>query len=690
MRPLGIAVLLAAACSTPSTPPPAPTCGNGRLDSGETCDADCPASCDDADACTTDILEGSAAGCTAVCRHAAITVCLAGDGCCPAACTGLTDADCASACGNQTLDPGETCDGDCPASCDDANACTADTIEGSATRCTAVCRHSAIAACLSGDGCCPPGCTGRTDPDCASVCGNHIVEPGEHCDGNCPASCDDYDACTADSPTGSADTCSLHCVYTPVSACASSDGCCPAGCTTANDLDCPYRANGGPTFSTVMSYLPVAAGNLGDFCTPVAYRNGVVYTINVEPQIGAADGMNLRTMVRRGVKAGAGYVWTSKLLEDRTLDDPYHNLGSIAVDGTGYIHAAYNMHNMPWQYSVSTSPEDISDFAFRGEAVSAADLQSVKYDNSLHFPYLGEAAIPGTQITYPAFFYDRNGQVYVTYRFALKPQLSWLHSVFSGGIARYDTASKKWVPIGENVTLASGDATIRTPGTPLMVPTFASSDSWWVNDLRLWFEPNNNMHVAWGWSDYGATSAGSEPQPTYAYAQSTDARTFMKSDGSAYSLPIQYVNADMFVPGLGYHGTANLTFAKNGSPVIMVRPPNQPYAYVMWDPATHHWLPPVASPFAASRIYIEDDGTAWAFASGPTILTTRTPENAQSWQVVYKESGGWLGPKPLYLPQERAFLLHYMKCDGWAPAPDPHSSTLGTCHIRILRMAIAP
>jgi cysteine-rich repeat protein len=37
-------------------------------------------------------------------------------------------------------------------------------------------------ACVNGDGCCPSGCNANNDNDCASVCGNQVVEPGEVCD----------------------------------------------------------------------------------------------------------------------------------------------------------------------------------------------------------------------------------------------------------------------------------------------------------------------------------------------------------------------------------------------------------------------------------------------------------------------------------------------------------------------------
>lgn len=73
----------------------APICGNGALEMGELCDGNCPDSCpDDGDACTMELLTGSAATCDALCSTASIVACTPGDGCCPIGCTAAIDLDC--------------------------------------------------------------------------------------------------------------------------------------------------------------------------------------------------------------------------------------------------------------------------------------------------------------------------------------------------------------------------------------------------------------------------------------------------------------------------------------------------------------------------------------------------------------------------------------------------------------------
>jgi hypothetical protein len=92
-------------------------CGNGVVDTkdGETCEPGsttqpCPTDCEDGDACTRDLLLGSASNCNARCSHAAITEATPEDGCCPPGASSVSDADCTPVCGNDVTEEGEECD----------------------------------------------------------------------------------------------------------------------------------------------------------------------------------------------------------------------------------------------------------------------------------------------------------------------------------------------------------------------------------------------------------------------------------------------------------------------------------------------------------------------------------------------------------------------------------------------------
>jgi hypothetical protein len=221
------------------------TCGNGKVDTGETCDPpqSCPTTCP-AIGCTKRRLEGSAASCTARCvDDSPQSACVSGDGCCPSTCTEETDRDCACTCGNGIKEEacGETCDPreDCPTTCA-PEGCNLRRVVNPGT-CMAACVQDGLqTACLTGDGCCPAGCNAANDEDCKAACGNGAIEPGERCDPQeaCPTSCPAV-GCTLQKLEGSASTCSARCADAGTQKeCLTGDRCCPPGCTAATDQDC--------------------------------------------------------------------------------------------------------------------------------------------------------------------------------------------------------------------------------------------------------------------------------------------------------------------------------------------------------------------------------------------------------------------------------------------------------------------
>lgn len=240
------------------------TCGNGHVDNtvGEECDTAiasgtgaCPTTCDDNDACTSDIKSGSE--CTATCISTVITAPQDGDGCCPSGANANTDNDCSAMCGNGVLEAGELCDtgitagaGACPIGCNDNQACTTDQLV-SANTCQARCTNTQITMAMNGDGCCPSGATSTNDNDCLPSCGNGVVNAGETCDtaiangnGRCPTTCSDGMACTRD-VLNNPGTCTAACSFPAITMPMNGDGCCPAGANALTDTDCLPRCGNG-------------------------------------------------------------------------------------------------------------------------------------------------------------------------------------------------------------------------------------------------------------------------------------------------------------------------------------------------------------------------------------------------------------------------------------------------------------
>jgi hypothetical protein len=232
-------------------------CGNGKIESGETCDppGSCPSveTCIPANTCLMAVIGGAASSCNATCTMQPIAQCVRDDGCCPSGCTSANDNDCSASCGNGVVEAAarETCEPTsasqpCPTSCDDGDPCTYDLLTGSANNCNAVCTHLTISNPFSLDGCCPYGANANNDSDCPPMCGNGVVERGERCDGVCPeqADCDDHDSCTRDALNGR--DCSRQCTHASIGPSAgATDGCCPAGANASTDGDCPPVCGNG-------------------------------------------------------------------------------------------------------------------------------------------------------------------------------------------------------------------------------------------------------------------------------------------------------------------------------------------------------------------------------------------------------------------------------------------------------------
>jgi hypothetical protein len=151
-------------------------------------------------------------------------------------------------CGNGVVDRGERCDvaialghaGACPEGCSGREGCLQRVLVG--RHCAARCIDVQITQAVPDDGCCPSEATAVQDNDCASQCGNGVLERGERCDP--PETCAKKEACVATEActlakyVGDPTQCTAFCELQAIHACISGDKCCPAGCSLDRDDDC--------------------------------------------------------------------------------------------------------------------------------------------------------------------------------------------------------------------------------------------------------------------------------------------------------------------------------------------------------------------------------------------------------------------------------------------------------------------
>jgi BNR repeat-containing family member len=168
-----------------------------------------------------------------------------------------------------------------------------------------------------------------------------------------------------------------------------------------------------------------------------------------------------------------------------------HNAISLAVDGRGFLHLAWNHHNSPLQYTRSISAESV-------------DFTEV-------IPMTG---VDEKRVSYPEFYNFPNGNLLFEYR--------------SGGSGNgnvvmnlYDAISQKWSRLQNN--LVSGE------GKRNAYP-------------QTFVDKKGTIHVSWVWRESPDVATNHD----LCYAKSTDGgKTWTKSNGEKYVLPITEKTAEI-------------------------------------------------------------------------------------------------------------------------------------------------
>ena len=200
-----------------------------------------------------------------------------------------------------------------------------------------------------------------------------------------------------------------------------------------------------------------------------------------------------------------------------------HNSISLAVDGAGFLHVAWDHHGNPLHYARSATAGSL-------ELASPTSMTSERE----------------TQVTYPQFFRLPDGDLLFLYRDGASGRGSLV-------LNRYVTGTGKWSAVQPNLIDGEGQ---RSP--------------YWCMTV----DRKGTLHLGWIWRDTPDVATNHD----LAYARSTDGGvTWTRSDGTSLALPITAATAEY---ALRIPTNSNLM----NSPVIDTNRAGHPYLCTYWSP----------------------------------------------------------------------------------------------------------
>jgi len=424
------------------------------------------------------------------------------------------------------------------------------------------------------------------------------------------------------------------------------------------------------TSRIILDRLPISSAQVNTAMTSLAVQDGLVYTANVERGPNGVGGdqkySQLRTVVRQGRQDSQGnWQWSSTVVDDRTAHDKYHNVPSIAVDNNGYVHVVYNMHNLPWQYKVSSKPHDISSFDFRGQPISEQEFNSYYYENKVTFRSLGSASIPGNQITYPTFSENRRGDLFLSYRFAARPARAFSERMMSAGLASYNVESKTWSSIGASVELSPGfdfsNADNPNAGGESIV--YAGQVGWTAYYPRISFDGDDNMYV---FSRFRVGTAGAHTSKPCMF-RSINQRDFTDIRGNAVNLPVRPANCSNLGVGdnEGLWAITSSMTTSDGEPYAMYSfRSDRGRQLVHYSKLRQEWIWE-NSPQGAAEVFIDSDDNIYTIDHAP-IQVMKKNKSDGSWQSIYSDPNQTRHCFPVPAANEDGSVLyiHAHSCDG--------------------------
>jgi hypothetical protein len=245
-----------------------------------------------------------------------------------------------------------------------------------------------------------------------------------------------------------------------------------------------------------VTLVPIDGAFAANSMNHVAFRQNALKTVGNQQFAAYYDDNGLVTVARRALGSTQWSIFNTAYTDNNSnlIDD--HNVITFGVDGDGYMHLSWGMHNNNLRYIRSTAPvTGAAAIAFGSEIPMVNPAQE-------------------GLVTYPQFYDLPGGDLLFMYR--------------TGGsgngdqqVNRYNNTTNSWVPLHR--PLFDGEVS----GDGL------SSKNMYANTLA--FDSQGAMHLSWTLRD---TPDFQTNQNLY-YAKSTDnGATWRRTDGSLYTLPM--------------------------------------------------------------------------------------------------------------------------------------------------------
>lgn len=260
--------------------------------------------------------------------------------------------------------------------------------------------------------------------------------------------------------------------------------------------------------------VPIAKGWARNQINAVIFRRNSVTTFGDLQYVAFYDTEARVILAQRKLSSSQ---WTIHQTQYTGDTQDAHKSISIAVDGDGFLHLAWNHHNTRLQYCRSTRP-------------GALELSG-------EMPMLGDKE---ERVTYPEFHNLPDGNLVFLYRDGASGNGNLM-------LNRYDVKTKKWTRLQDGLISGEGQR-----------------NAYW----QMAIDVKGVLHLSWVWRESPDVATNHD----LCYAKSTDGgKTWQKSSGEKYLLPITAKSAEYVIripQGSELINQTSMSADRNGRPYI--------------------------------------------------------------------------------------------------------------------------